>query len=1437
MEETYNWRRFWCPRGQSISVDRDGFLSDPEPLRAYGQTPLKSLDELVHPGCLVLLGEPGIGKSTAISQEVARLKQAQPAAYVFAPPLQSIDSSDDLRKLFQRRALRGALRANRPTFFFLDPIDECRLRVDVFGDVLVEELRRLPIPTLRLRLVCRTAAWPESLETDLRSIWRAQGQAVEATELVFLRRRDVELALAREKVDGRVFFDQMRAVGAGPFATRPVTLRMLIGDMKGGGLSNNQFELYTRGTQRLLDETPHEREHRTLRRRRDLAEREAIAARIAAATIFARRPYIALHGATDRPDQLLAAELVAGEEVLDHRELSLGERDIEDVVNSGLFLLAGERLGWAHKTYAEFLAARYLRRRDLPLPQLLNLLTGGNGEGRVVPDLIGVAVWLADIPEIATRLIHDEANLLLKSDVVLPEVHRPTLVQRLLELASENRLAFNFMELPHFERLGHPTLAEQLKRYLDDTSFALRVRDVALDIALYAGVRALGSTYIRIALDISEVSALRERAARAVIQLGDAAQRAQLKPLIFIQGTSSRERRLRSLAIEATWPDALTVEELLAAFDTPSELRGALMAEYLPTADILTRLRAEDMPVILRWMNARESRRTQPRYNLRLQEPIEFFADAVLVAALSHVNESGVAELVAEILLRRLASFDDIVDHEQKVAFAQAMSIDDVRQPILACMLRMASKSDEEVRTRIQYAEPPIVTNRDIPWLLNRLRGRLTAAEKKLYVELVATNANLPQQLGMIIDAFSDVPLLGKRFKPHLKPIKLNSNLARQLRKQYDEIEQRRSRVREPPVVQRPDPAVLVDRFLTEFEKGNLDGFWEANLHLTVGPDRQQFGDDFERDLRRLPGWQNATSTTRERLVRAAEQYVRKQQPHLQEWIGTNTYHRPDLAAIRALLLLKNEAPDRFADLPRSVWQAWAPVAVAAVFNGLQIPMIEDYYREAPDEVRGALAAVIADESTRYEHVGTLAKVSSIWDTSIATIALDVARRADTSAKALRSILDVALQQGDAATRDFAESLLATIPPPGDSRRSHTVAVAETLLSYTPESSWAALWAAFTNDREFGRSVIEEIAHRDRFATAAAERLSEEHLGQLFTWVATEFPSATDPRHDVDEVYSPSLRDDVATWRNALVRSLQYRGTAAAVKALKTAASRLPAETYLARIIVEAEQHWRSRGWQPLSFTNLLELLRSREARLVESPAELLAVVEESLDRLEKKLQGALLGAAFLWNECAHEGRISWTPKKEEYLSDFVALHLIDDLERRGVVVNREVKIRPTTEPGTGERTDIHVDAVREQGEYRDRVTIIVETKGCWNKGLYDDLLKQVANRYLHESRVTHALYLVGWYVCAAWKEPKVAGKKAGQTQKARVETKLRKRAGEIEDRATIRPVVLDVRLREPHRKGAPEKKPRRARRPKVAREVPATRSATAARAHRSSSR
>lgn len=175
------WKRFWCRRDKSYSLGDGGFLANPESeLGRSLQPDAISLEQLDATGCLVLLGEPGIGKSTTLMGERDRLAAAGSTVYTLK--LLWAANREELHQISEAAARSTA----DPWFLLLDGLDEGIARNANLPEQLAEVLERCDRTKLRLRISCRALGWPSRFEDQLKELWPGSG-AVEVYELLPLR--------------------------------------------------------------------------------------------------------------------------------------------------------------------------------------------------------------------------------------------------------------------------------------------------------------------------------------------------------------------------------------------------------------------------------------------------------------------------------------------------------------------------------------------------------------------------------------------------------------------------------------------------------------------------------------------------------------------------------------------------------------------------------------------------------------------------------------------------------------------------------------------------------------------------------------------------------------------------------------------------------------------------------------------------------------------------------------------------------------------------------------------------------------------------------------------------------------------------------------------------------------------------------------------------
>lgn len=1360
--------------------------------------PIESIPEV---RCLGLLGEPGIGKSFALRAQRAAIeaKIREQGGETIWMDLHEYSSEDRLvRDLFESPTYTAWARGSHGLHVFLDSLDECLMRVGTVAAVLVSKLRNCPRDQLYLRIACRTANWPNSLEKALTESWGEQ--AVKVYELAPLRRVDVIEAARANGLSPDAFIEATDRAGAVPLAIKPITLHFLLNSFSGSGqLPSKQVDLYLEGCQRLCEETNEERRDAKLVGNLSAKQRLAVAGRIAAVTVLANRAAVWL--GVDRgdvpEDDVRVAGLSGGTVNVDGDRLAVTEAAVTETLGTGLFSSRGpNRMGWAHRTYAEFLAARYVVQEKMTLPQMMSLLVHPDDpERRLVPQLHGVAAWLASMePKIFKETLRTDPDMLLLSDVhSINEASRVALVESLLRTLDDRKIQHPGFEAHSlYRKLAHTGLAAQLRPLIHDPARSLVCRRAAIDIATACEVKGLQDDLARIALDQAQPLQLRIPAAYAVARFGDSEVRSRMIPLAASQAGADPEDELKGCGLRAIWPDHISASELFALLTPPkrANLYGAYRA-FLRKG-LVEHLKPQDLPLALVWIRDQVPKGV-------FADRFEGLADQIMLRAWERFGSAEVSQPFAEVAALRLGRKYGIAGEGIGDGIEHAISKEELkRRSLVRAILPLYTDTSEAV-VSLYFGRTPIVHSGDVIWMLEELRASQSEKTKSLWARLIfhLFDGRDAQQVNAIVTASEEEPALQAESSPLLRPVTLDSPQAQKMREdnlEAKKLEQGRCQA-PPPVV--PPPQERIATLLDRFESGDASAWWQLNLDMTLEPDSLHYG-DLELDLTELPGWKAADEITRNRMVAAAKRYLMVADPETQTWLGTNIWHRPAVAGYRALKLLLAEDPAFVESIPSDTWEKWAQTvlahfpAIESEADGLDVELLKRAYSYSPDSVIEALIKLIDKENNEGNYIFITRSVQCCWDERLAAALSAKARDRELKPVAMGCLLKDLLDHHAADARAFAESLVQAPPPPEDEARLRAVVAAVALLTHSQDAGWGTLYRAFQSDTEFGREVFSRLASDNSGVTAA--RLTEDQLADLYVWLVREYPPKEDPEYEGAHAVGP--REMLGHFRDSVLAWLKSRGTNKGCEAIQRIARELPELDWLSWTLAEARAITRQRTWVPPKPEEIIKLAGDSETRLVQSGDQLLEVLIESVERLEAKLQGETPAAQFLWDKTFHG---VYRPKDENSFSDYVKLHLEEDLRQKGIVANREVQIRRGTGGTSGESTDIHVDAVSlgGSGGAYDKLSVIIEAKGCWHTELETAMRTQLVERYLKDNQCQHGLYVVGWFNCPQWDPEDPRHKRAPKYDLEEARKRFEAQAAELSRGAVrVKALVIDAALR-----------------------------------------
>lgn len=1350
-KQIYKWKRFWCPRTGNVALTDGGYLSDPDSEYGHIYNPdVLPYDKIVDTPCLILLGEPGIGKTQAIIDEKncseATIQSKGDKLLWF--DLKEYGSEDRLiRDVFECEDLISWKNSNFRLYIFFDSLDECRIRINNLISLLSSKVQKLPKERLSLRIICRTLDWPPIFERNLNDYFGAN--AVKIYELAPLRRVDVIEAAKINYIHPDTFISEIDRVEAVPFAIKPVTLNFLINTYrKEGNLPSTQFDLYQRGCLLLCEEPCEERRETCINGNLDPAQLMIIAARIAAVTIFSNR-YAVWIGVDrgDIPDEDISIEsLCVGKERNNDQEFLVNNASIKGALATGLFSSRGlYRMGFAHKTYAEFLAAFYLLHHNMAASQIMSLIIHPDDpNGKLVPQLYETSAWLAGMsPCVYQSIIDTDPEVLLKSDVAKASPKdRENLVDKLLTLFDEEKLHDRISDIHrYYEKLLHPRLAEQIKPYIVDKSKNEIVRRVAIEIASSCGLKILQESLLIIALDPQEKILLRSYAVSALSEIADDETKAKLKALATANIESDVDDQLKGYSLRALWPCGISTEELFSLITRPKQDNFVGSYHMFLSKELIEHLQISDLPVALAWVKSQVA-------DHKLSFTFREMADEIMRKAWDHLDSPEILEPFSIAAYYRLERHDNIIGDRGDSAFRKSLNQEEQkRRTLLEAMLQVINDHELDINV-LAYSLIPLALSNDLPWLIQRCQNEESDVKKSNWIHIIQRvfDINEVTHIELIYNISQVEPLIEKSFAWLLNPVGLDEPGTKKIKENYYKMEKMKTRASNRVALD-PPPEKRIKDLLYTCESKDPTAWWLLIRELTLEPDSTHYGNDLQSDITKFNGWKAANDLTKAQIIKTAEAYLMTQNPDTYDWLGKNTFYLPVLAGYKALLLLFKENNGSLLALSADLWKKWAPAILSFPASRkedeeFQKTILAMAYQYAKDEIVNTLMVLIDKENSEQGQIYITHIISDIWDTNITNALLNKLTDQSLKPPCIGTLLGNLLDHETRIAEDFTQSFIRIPMPANGEDRTKAIIIASALMLHSKDSCWSFLLPILKQDTKFCMEVIEEVSSHLHEIKAIGQRLNEEQLADLFILMSNNYPHANDPQHEGGIV---SRRTRISWWRDSILTTLKERGNPQACDALKRIHQELPNLEWVKWVILEAQNITRRKTWIPPQPTEILKLAINSENRVVQDGRQLLDVVIDSLKRLALNLQSENFEAQFLWNK--DEKKNQYRPKDENAFSDYVKVHLDKDIAKRGIIINREVQIH------RAERTDIHVDAItkRPNGEIYDVITVIIEVKGCWNHELNTAMEIQLVNKYLNNNHCKYGIYLVGWFNCDMW--------------------------------------------------------------------------------------
>jgi hypothetical protein len=1194
-DQSYGWTRYWIPRGIPITL-HNGYLPLPSlPWASELNPELVELQNLQDIPCLILLGEPGTGKSFALQDDYIKTRNycSQIQAESFLINLAAYTMEERLYSaIFDHDAFMRWKVGNHRLYIFLDSLDEGLLQLNTLARLLSDSLAQYSDQNTRLflRLACRTAEWPSIFEARLKNIWEVEQTKV--YEIAPLSMENVAIAAHNEDLDWEDFLIQVNEANAQPFAIKPVTLNLLINLVKAEkGIPKSQILLYHQGCLQLCTNSPARQE---VGRNRRLTPEQTlqIAATIAALTRFGNRS--ALWTSTDEtniPIEAISLNVLEGKRVAN---VTLTGDVIRETLDTGLFRsLGSNQMGWSHQTYAEFLAAYYLDINKVSLDKIMRLITHSE-DNHVVPQLYETSAWLAGMrSDVLQKVMDLDPELLVRSDIGTGDNESKfRLVSKLLELFARKELLDRGLFGNYLKKLNHPRLTEQLKPYLYDKEKNFYVRDFAIDFIQYCNLQEMCEPLVEIALDTNEVIDLRIAAAATVYRIGETHHKQQLKPLAFAGNDPNQD--LKGITLLALYPDFITPDEVFSSLlQPPSEDYIGFYSSFLSPERLVEPIKSSDLQIALRWV---ANRPLDFKEDYRLEEVVK----AIMLKAWNNLDNAETFFAFIGAAENRLANFNPIIDiSRNSLSTRNATHISFLEEFYKSVNSRrrvafgLVTQTEVDV-FRLIFGQFGLLNADDIQWMIAQLEKEPNSVIQQRWIDLITHLA--PSDFSAVYEASKKHKLLAQGVAEWfgLNSIDPVQSATEKYQKKLSQLQASNSKNSNEII---PYPMEELTNLLIQFENGELSAWWLLNLQMLYDIERHPYTEATS-DLLKLPGWIKGSEETRRRILEAAKCYVLRGTCSPQEWLNQeDLVWRPAYAGYRALCLIYHEDPDFLSTIDPRVWKEWAPIITR--YN-LYHPDSND--PKHPELLR--LAAVYADnEITKAFMALVMLSQESVRLSLIlphfegVTIPLLNAAITDylvenwkkLSGGNFWELLKFVLERNYDPAVHFAQSIVSGREE-GQDLQEKIIHAAHLLMNYHSRKSWDVIWNTIQEKDGWGQLFIEVVAddfRRDYHNIA--EHLLEEDVADLFIWTETHYPHHEDP--DIIGVHAVGTRENVAQLRNNLLRNLQSRGTTHAVDEVRRIKEKFPEWDYLKHVYYETRQKTRQDTWMPSELEQILSLI------------------------------------------------------------------------------------------------------------------------------------------------------------------------------------------------------------------------------------------------------
>ena len=1286
-------------------LDAAGFLVDSNLFKE-----LKSFDEITKAGHTIIVAEGGMGKSYVL-QQFCKAQQGQSRI----TRLDLVSCVNDVQGL--KDAVTDA--SLNKDYLFLDGLDEALDLVGLLARILQDVGNRVHV-VIASRGIPQLKSLSDQLQWPMFSL------------LPYSRENVQELCLAAD-VEYDTFIRTVDRQNLGAICSKPLGCRMLILEYRKTALKGFTTEkLWRTSLESLCAENQESETREYVHDRPIVTVEEGIRIATIAALALKLSGNALLSRISDKPP---TAGSVDSSCLFSNRD---DRKAFNALLLRALFLYVDKDCyRFTHSSYEDFLAAQgvmeYLEEKEWSRIVF-------SSDGMPYPQWEGVIPWLAArCEEILEKTKRSRPDLLLGTDALVKQLGADEICQAILEHADQ--VSSSVRESPsvqsRYYALNTDKCAQVIRKILK-TATSDEVIDTAIDIISRARLSSVADVLVEIFCDEARSRSLRISAGYTLVELANNSQRRMCKKVL--QGPMADD--LKGIVARMTWPNLMSVEELIALLDSKHGKGTDSFSNWLEYGGFvasLSHLNSKDKFKLLEWAVAGIKERDS------VLDCIGDARRAVFLHCWKEERSPKFLPLLAKGIMAYDATFqspfqnDDSDWHDSNHIFSvQDFCNDFLRRREIARLI--VEKSLFPVDTVCSWWIR-LLQSDDGDFVLTSLRTTSNPTSKERWAKclLYMGYMQLPEKAQLWDQLHQEFPTVFTcNSEETLSESRKRENELAKMRLRFAHDQEKREKKNKCILSQNVAWAHEV------LQKGSAIGKFVPLANVLI---QQMQGDSAASffDYRTSTLWVSLSEDERRNLLESAYDFLVKSKG---PWSGSQKSY-PIYS--QALCLLFACGRDLLDQMSVKAWKKVAPELLHYLFEDFElIPSTILHFKEK--HPRACLNVLLNYYKQQF-------RANDFWE-------IQKGRRflSDTEFIRLLRLLDEDNLSDDLKYTLYGKFMKADYGLAACYVKNKYASVP--LRNLEPRTIGCVLLAAPTRFPEFQRELTSDVAwgmhwaetllseetpHQARMAYLLP-RLSIRDLTEFYSWLNIHFPPEKAPFHE--GVFTPDATDNLYDFKSFVFKELMSRVEPEAVSAIEDLQRRFPNGNWFHDCALRLRNQLVGTKCPTFSMNTVCKLLENKKRmQVIHCADDLLQVIMDSLGRYQVYLTGVdAPQGRFLWNE--HKGYV--THKNEEDVSDHLKAFLSKDLP--SIVSNREVQLNRGRKGQKGSRTDIWIDAFADN--MPKHLRLCIEVKGSWNQEVKTAFKTQLVEKYMDEGGANAGIFLVGWFESEREKKKTRIGKK-----------------------------------------------------------------------------